>query len=122
MVASCQTCRFAQFFRGTGAMGYCRLKPPVPLRIDSDVSTEWPRVAYDDWCGQHEPAKPGRGASVETLASMLEPFLAVAEAMDASLTASAVVFDFPGQDGRELILSGTDFRNLAAAWAAVRGA
>lgn len=101
--------------------GLCRVRPPIVVVASDDDQTVWPRVAADDWCGEHQPKVPGAGASIETLAPMLEPFLQVADAMKDQNFASLTIFDYLDADGRPLELSNLDFANLAAGWAAVRG-
>lgn len=71
--AACRNCRFSLLV--AKADGLCRRAPPVALVCEDGVTTEWPRVQPDDWCGDHEE----RGAHILTdLRVVSAPFVRLA--------------------------------------------
>lgn len=121
-MATCADCRFGEFKDGHD-YGRCRIRPPRAIEDGTfGGSSLFPRVSTHDWCGEQQPEKADRAASIETMASMLEPFLAVADAMAVESAAMLITLDLRDAEGEPLELSSIDFTNLAAAWEAVRGA
>jgi hypothetical protein len=48
------TCVSCRYWQGRAGYGECRKYPPVVVDAMDGVSTEWPAVATDDWCGEWE--------------------------------------------------------------------
>lgn len=62
----CRTCKFLEFEgadRGDAASGECRRYAPQPGL--SAESANWPRVSWDDWCGEWQ-----EGVSYEEMIRM----------------------------------------------------
>lgn len=124
MLRTCEDCRF--WDNSVSALsdentGRCIVRAPTLPAYSTGIGA-WPFTSPDDSCGEHQPVKADRAASIETMAAMLEPFLAVADAMAEESAAMLIPLDLRDAEGEPIELSSIDFTNLAAAWEAVRRA
>ena len=71
-MATCETCRFWKFgyvqpdadVTKAGNFGACkRHSPLVTGGLHTPMSTIWPSVHKDDWCGEHQPKEQTNGTA-----------------------------------------------------------
>lgn len=98
----------------------CREKPPAVM-TGSGIETRWPIVRSDDWCGEHQPAKPDTAASLSLMADAIAPFLLVANAAAEESGELLISTDLTDGEGEPLNLSSADFLRLADAYARATG-
>ena len=60
---NCQTCVFwdcdAVENYAPDLKGYCRVNPPVVIRLVADVGAFWPMTGAEDWCGMYQRQPQG---------------------------------------------------------------